>query len=171
MNLNERIFLFFNQKLANPFLDFLILFVLIPLASLLVFVPFYFIFSKKDKILGLYSLFSGFFLYWLGHSILKPLFHLPRPFKILDGIRVVGPWHPSPYSFPSTTTMLVFGLALPIFFRKKKIGQWLLLLAFLIALSVIYTGFHTPIDVLAGFFFSLLFVLFLEKILYNHGGK
>jgi undecaprenyl-diphosphatase len=162
--LNKEIFLFFNQKIAHPFLDFLVLFVLLPLFSLLILVPIYFLFKGK-KILAIYALFCGFFLYWFGHAILKPIFHIPRPFVLFEGVRTIGPWHESPYSFPSTTTMLAFGLALPIFLRERKIGAFLLILAFLVGFSVIYSGFHTPLDVLGGILFSLIFVFIFEKIL------
>jgi undecaprenyl-diphosphatase len=161
---NEKIFFLLTQKIANPFLDNFVLFVLIPLFSLLVLVPVYFLFKGK-KFLAIYSLFCGFFLYWFGHAILKPIFHIPRPFVLFENVRVIGPWHESPYSFPSTTTMLAFGLALPIFLRERKIGFFLLILAFLVGFSMIYCGFHTPFDVLAGILFSLIFVLLFEKIL------
>jgi undecaprenyl-diphosphatase len=165
--LNEKIFVFLNQKISNPVLDFLVLWIFIPLFSFLVIVPFLFLFSKdKDKkILGLLVLFSGFFLYWFGHSILKPFFHVPRPFVLFENVKTIGPWHESPYSFPSTTTMLAFGLALPFFLREKKIGVFLLVLAFLVGFSVIYCGFHTLFDVLAGILFSLIFAILFEKIL------
>ena len=162
--INKEIFLFFNQKIANPFLDFLVLFVLIPFFSLLILVPIYLLFKNK-KFLAIYTLFCGFFLYWFGHSILKPIFHIPRPFVLFEGVRTIGPWHESSYSFPSTTTMLAFGLSLPIFLHQRKIGTFLLILAFLVGFSVIYTGFHTPLDVLGGILFSLTFVLIFDKIL------
>jgi undecaprenyl-diphosphatase len=165
--LNEKISIFLNQKIANPILDFLVLWIFTPLFSLLVAIPFLFLFSKhKDKkILGLFALFSGFFLYWFGHSILKPIFHIPRPVVLFEKVRTLGPWHESFYSFPSTTTMLAFGLALPVFLHQKKIGSFLLILAFLVGFSVIYCGFHTAFDVLAGILFSFLFVFFVDKIL------
>jgi undecaprenyl-diphosphatase len=165
--LNEKIFIFLNQKIANSILDFLVLWIFTPLFSLLVIIPFLFLFSKdkNKKILGLFALFSGFFLYWFGHSILKPIFHIPRPFVLFEKVRTLGPWDESPYSFPSTTTMLAFGLALPVFFRQRKIGTFLLILAFLVGFSVIYCGFHTPFDVLAGILFPFLFVFFIDKIL------
>jgi undecaprenyl-diphosphatase len=162
--LNKEIFLFFNQKIAHPFLDFLVLFVLLPFFSLLILVPIYFLFKGK-KFWAIYALFCGFFLYWFGHAILKPIFHIPRPFVLFEGVRTIGPWHESPYSFPSTTTMLAFGLALPIFLRERKTGAFLLILAFLVGFSVIYSGFHTPLDVLGGILFSLIFVFLFEKIL------
>jgi len=165
--LNEKIFIFLNKTIVNSLLDFLVLWVFTPLFSLLVIIPFLFLFSKdkNKKILGLFALFSGFFLYWFGHSILKPFFHIPRPFALFENVRTIGPWHESPYSFPSTTTMLAFGLALPIFFNERRIGKFLLILAFLVGFSVIYCGFHTPLDVLAGILFSLIFIFFFEKIL------
>jgi undecaprenyl-diphosphatase len=171
--LNEEIFLLINHQMANRFLDFLVVWVFIPLFSLLVLIPLFFFCSKskEKKILALFSLFSGFFLYWLGHSILKPFFHLARPFHFLEGVRVIGPWHASPYSFPSSTTMLAFGLALPFFFHHKKLGLFLLVLAFLVGFSVIYTGFHTPFDVLGGILFSFLIVFILNKIYENFGDR
>ena len=162
--LNEKIFFFLNQKIANPFLDFLVLYILIPFFSFLISVPIYFLFKGK-KFLAIYSLFCGFFLYWLGHAILKPIFHIPRPFVLFENVRTIGPWHESPYSFPSTTTMLAFGLALPFFLKEKKVGKLLLLLAFLVGFFVIYSGFHTPFDVLAGILFSLIFVFSFDRIL------
>jgi undecaprenyl-diphosphatase len=162
--LNEKIFLFLNQKITNPALDFLVLFILIPLFSLLVLVPIYFLFKGK-KFLAIYALFCGLFLYFLGHAILKPIFQIPRPFVLFENVRTIGPWHESPYSFPSSTTMLAFGLALPIFLRERKIGIFLLILAFLVGFSVIYCGFHTPLDVLGGILFSMIFVFLFEKIL------
>jgi undecaprenyl-diphosphatase len=162
--LNEKIFFFINQKMANSFLDNLVLFVLIPLFSFLVLVPIYFLFKGK-KFLAVYALFCGFFLYWFGHAILKPIFNIPRPFVLFEKVRTIGPWHGSPYSFPSTTTMLAFGLALPIFLKERKIGTFLLILALLVGFSVIYTGFHTPFDVLGSILFSLIFVLIFDKFL------
>jgi undecaprenyl-diphosphatase len=162
--LNEKIFFFLNQKIANPVLDFFVIFMLIFSFSLLILFPIYFLF-KGNKFLAIYSLFCGFFLYWFGHAILKPIFHIPRPIVLFEKVRIVGPWHASSYSFPSTTTMLVFGFALPFFFNQRKIGKFLLALAFLISLSLIYCGFHTSLDVLAGILFSFLFAFIFDKIL------
>ena len=162
--INKEIFFIINQKITNYFLDFAILYILIPLFSLLVLVPFYFLFKDK-KFLGLFSLFCGFFLYWFGHSILKPIFNIPRPSVLFESVRILGGWQESPYSFPSSTTMLAFGLALPIFLHQRKAGTFLLVLAFLVGFCVIYAGFHTPLDVLAGILISYLFIFVLEKIL------
>jgi undecaprenyl-diphosphatase len=158
---DEKIFLFINKKIANPILDFVVLKIFTPLFFLLPIIPFLMIF-KKERNLGIFSLFSGPLCYILG-NVVKYILRFPRPFNTLPA-RTLGPWHPSPFSFPSTTTMLAFGFAIPIFLKKKKLGIFLLSLAFLVGFSVIYTGFHFLKDVAAGIFFSALIVFFENKI-------
>jgi undecaprenyl-diphosphatase len=68
------------------------------------------------------------------------------------------------FSFPSSTTMLAFGLALPFFLEKSKFRYLFLILAILVGFSVIYTGFHFPRDVIFGIFFSILIVFSLNEI-------
>lgn len=159
---NEKIFLFINKEITNPVLDFFVLYIFNPLFLFLGIIPFLMIFTKKDKSLGIFSLVSGFLCYLIGHLI-KSFFAFPRPYDILPA-RILGPWHTSTFSFPSTTTMLAFGLALPILLKKPKLGAFFLMLAFLVGFSVIYTGFHFPHDVIAGILFSILIVFILEKI-------
>ena len=160
---NKQLFLFINQGIASPVLDFIILNLLIPLFILLGIIPFLMLFFKRYRILGAFSLFSGPFCYAVG-NIIKLIFKMPRPFDILSA-RVIGPWHVSEFSFPSTTTMLAFGLALPFLIEKKsKWSLFFLTLAFLVGFSVIYTGFHFPGDVLAGMLLSLLLVFLINKI-------
>ncbi len=105
--------------------------------------------SRRDSIAsGLIAIASAFISYGFG-SVLKPVFGRPRPFEVLNA-RVVGIWHTSTFSFPSTTTMFVFGFALPILYEKPKLGVILILEALFVGFSVIYTGFHYPADVIAG---------------------
>lgn len=165
MSLNEKIFIFINQKISHPFLDFFVFFVLIPLAFLLVLIPFLMIFSPKNKSLGFFSLLAGALNYLLG-TILKNFFKFPRPYEIsyLETI-IRGPWHAGLYSFPSSTTMLVFGLSFPFLLRKSKFAFIFLLISSLVGFSVIYTGFHFPLDVIAGILFSFVFTLFLNLLL------
>ncbi len=158
---DKELFLFINRGLANPTLDFIFLKILIPVFFLLPLLPFLMLFFNKYRKLGFVSFVSGPLFYIIG-NVLKFLFSQPRPYEILDA-RIIGPWHSSHLSFPSTTTMLAFGFALPIFLKNKKIGFPLLILAFLVGISVIYTGFHFPKDVIAGIFFATLFALFIDK--------
>lgn len=149
--------------MANPILDWILLKILIPLFLLLGIIPFLMIFFKKYRHLGVFSLISGLLCYGLGHLI-KFLFRLPRPFDVFPDTRIVGPWHVGEFSFPSATTMLAFGLALPFFLEKSKFRYFFLILALLVGFSVIYTGFHFPRDVIFGIFFSILIVFSLNEI-------
>ncbi len=142
---NERLFLLINQDLANQYLDFIVLYIFIPFFVLMGTIPGILFIFKKD-ISGLFTLFSGGFCYIVG-NLIKLIFKMPRPYAILSDVRIIGPWHMSQYSFPSTTTMLAFGLALAFFIEKRdKLSYFFLSLAFLVGFTVIYTGFHFPKD-------------------------
>ena len=159
---NNELFLFINQKMASPVLDFLVLEILMPIFFLLGLIPLFMMAFRKYRSLAFFSLFSGPFCYIAGRFI-KLIFKAPRPFTILSA-RIIGPWHASQLSFPSTTTMLAFGFALPFLVEKEmKWSFFFLSLALLVGFSVIYTGFHFPGDVLAGIFFSTVIVFLLNK--------
>ena len=160
---NERLFLFINHSLSNQYLDFIVLYIFIPLFILMGIIPGILFVFKKD-ISGFFTLFSGGFCYIAG-NLIKLIFKMPRPYTILPDVRIVGPWHMSQFSFPSTTTMLAFGLALAFFIEKRnRLSNIFLGLACLVGFAVIYTGFHFPIDVVFGASLSLLFVCLLKKI-------
>jgi len=159
---DEKIFLFINKSIENKVLDFLFLKVFIPLFFLLPVLPFLMLFFKDRKI-GIFSLISGPTCYLIG-NLIKFIFRFPRPSSVLSA-RLLGPWHISPYSFPSTTTMLAFGFAIPVLLKKPKLGILSLILAILVGFSVIYTGYHFPKDVFSGILFSTLVCFLLEKIL------
>ena len=162
MDLDEQIFLFINQGMTNSTLDWILLKILIPLFLLLGIVPFLMLFFKKYRNLGAFSLILGVLCYGIGH-LLKFLFSFPRPYDVLP-TRIIGPWHVGKFSFPSSTTMLAFGLAIPFFLEKSKFRYFFLILALLVGFSVIYTGFHFPRDVISGIFFSILIVFIIDKI-------
>ncbi len=160
---NERLFLFINHSLANQYLDLIVLYIFIPLFLLMGIIPGILFIFKKD-ISAFFTLFSGGFCYIAG-NLVKLIFKMPRPYMVLSDVRVIGPWHMSQYSFPSTTTMLAFGLAFAFLLEKKdRLSYFFLTLAFLVGFTVIYTGFHFPEDVVFGAFLSLLFVYLLKRI-------
>ena len=160
---NNELYLLINQGLVSPALDFLVLEILMPIFFLLGLIPLFMLAFKNYRFVALFSLFSGPFCYITGRFI-KLIFKSPRPFTFLSA-RIIGPWHASVLSFPSTTTMLAFGLTLPFLVEKElKWSSFFLSLASLVGFSVIYTGFHLPGDVLAGIFFSTLIVFLLNKI-------
>lgn len=170
---DSQLFLLVNQEIVSPILDFTVDYVFIPFFSFLLIIPLAMALlpclKAEYKASGLISLISGPLSYVIG-SLAKPLIMRPRPFDVLPA-RILNPsnpifqspfnplhcgiWHTSPYSFPSTTTMLAFGLALPIMMEKPRIGFPLVLLSFLVGFSVVYTGFHFMGDVIAGAFLSI----------------
>jgi membrane-associated phospholipid phosphatase len=80
--------------------------------------------------------------------------------------RIVGPFEANSFSFPSTTTMLVFGLVIPflLFYDNHHSGIRLTILSYLARFAVIYTGFHFPTDVVGAILFSICIAVFPKKI-------
>ncbi|KYH40807.1 MAG: hypothetical protein AYL32_009380 [Candidatus Bathyarchaeota archaeon B26-2] len=166
---DEELFVAINQGMANPVLD-----VLCAYGIPAVFAVYFTASLAALLLLGkensrtvvragvAVALISGPTSYSLGRA-LKMVFGRPRPFEILP-TRIVGPWHASPYSFPSTTTMLAFGFALPILFERPRLGAPLVVLAALMGFSVVYTGFHYPSDVLAGTVLSILITVSMHRL-------
>ncbi len=153
------LFIFLNQEISNPLLDILCVY-----ASPVVFVTFYlfsmaklcFFEGNMTLVGGGISGATGLVAYGVG-SLVKALVGRPRPYVVVPSARVIGPWDASSFSFPSTTTMLVFALTIPLLLisRKRSYGVILLVLSYFVGFSVIYTGFHFPADVAAGALLSL----------------
>jgi len=161
-----RLFTSINIELSNFILDFTCIYLTPTLFTTFYFLALAVLYTSKnedDKFYGAISLVNGSVSYGVGSAI-KVLVARPRPFQILDGVRIIGVWHTSTYSFPSTTTMLVFGLTLPILFRKSKYGFILAALSYLVGFSVIYTGYHFPSDVIAGILLSAPVAVFTIAI-------
>jgi membrane-associated phospholipid phosphatase len=120
------LFLLINQRIANTFLD-----VASAYGSPVLFGMLYFFIlaklclsGKTDNIAtAIISIVTGGLSYALG-SLIKLLFVRPRPFDTLQTVRVIGPWETGGFSFPSTTTMLAFGLAIPILmlYERRQYG-------------------------------------------------
>ncbi|RLG93739.1 hypothetical protein DRO37_07475 [Candidatus Bathyarchaeota archaeon] len=155
-----RLFTLINRGMANPILDVLCgyfsaaLFIFTAIISLIIQ---FFSSNEKESRLnslatGLLAITSAFIAYYVG-SLLKLTFRRPRPSEVLDA-RIVGLLHTSTFSFPSTTTMFVFGFALPILYEKPKAGLLLTFEALFVGFSVMYAGFHYPSDVIAGILLS-----------------
>ncbi|MCK4453770.1 phosphatase PAP2 family protein [Candidatus Parcubacteria bacterium] len=160
---DSQLFLIINKKIANPYLDWIVISIFYPLFSLLFIVPLICLFKKEWRRASLIALISGPLSYIIG-DFLKILIARPRPFEVLS-VNLLGPWHTTSFSFPSTTTALVFGLALPFLIYKNKFAGLLIPISFLVGFSVIYTGFHFPLDVMAGAILSLVLVLSLSIFL------
>jgi len=156
------LFTLINQEIANPILDFACAYaspVLFSVFYVLTLVALHFSRDNTLKASGIVSLITGPLSYGIG-SLVKVLVGRPRPFEGLLHARVIGLWHTSSFSLPSTTTMLALGFALPILLEKPRLGTILVAFSYFIGFSVVYTGFHFPLDVAAGSFLSLVITLF-----------
>lgn len=76
------------------------------------------------------------------------LYFHPRPFHRLD-VNLLF-YQPHDSSLPSNAAALGFSIAAGVWFYQRKWGWLLLAIAGLFALSRIFGGVHTPLDVLCG---------------------
>lgn len=123
----------------------------------------------------------GYFLMAVGfggtiiNQFLKLVFRVPRPwvldgnFTILEQAREAA----SGYSFPSGHTQMAVGTfgALAVTEEKKALRTVCWVLAFLVSLSRMYVGVHTPYDVLASVLIALALVYGLRKPVMGGGVK
>ncbi|NLA39707.1 MAG: phosphatase PAP2 family protein, partial [Methanomicrobiales archaeon] len=95
-------------------------------------------------------------------SALKILFHLPRPYWVIPGVRALAT-HPSS-AFPSGHALgaVTFWGLLAAGIRRRGFTLLVATLVISIGASRIFLGVHFPSDVIAGFGFGLLIlILFL----------
>jgi len=162
------LFKFINQRIVNSVLDVACIYaspVLFSSFYLLTLVRLYISHRTIAISSSAISFITGPLCYLIG-SIVKLLVKRPRPFFVLQGVRVIGPWETGSFSFPSTTTMLAFGFAIPILlvFENRVHGIVLSALSYFIGFSVIYAGFHFPADVAAGILISLAITLCTTRL-------
>lgn len=165
---DHELFKLINQRIANSILDVACIYaspVLFSIFYLFALVRLYV--SHRTTVIssGAISLITGPLCYLIG-SVVKLLVKRPRPFTVLQGVRVIGPWETGSFSFPSTTTMLAFGFTIPILllFKNRVHGIALSVLSYFIGFSVIYAGFHFPADVAAGILISLAIALCTTRL-------
>lgn len=168
------IFYLININMQNPVFD-----VIMPLISeigyfsiwVLVCVLLYAFGGEKGKNVAVVCMVALVFGYFLT-EILKYIVERPRPYAVLDGVRVLTSMDNS--SWPSGHTVSSFIGAFIIgrsysFTVKGKGYKWiypLLTFAFLVGFSRIYNGVHYPFDVVSGALigiFCALLILRIEK--------
>ncbi len=95
---------------------------------------------------------------------LNALFNRPRPFEVEAGVNLLF-YRPTDPSFPSNMAAVVFGLAIAVWIKNRKVGYWLLGMATLVSLARVYVGIHYPGDVLGGALFGLMGALLAYALL------
>ncbi len=156
--IDQQLFLFFNQWPHTPGLDALALAVSgIGNAGFIWFVLALWLFLREERRgAGFFVPFfvSGVLAAAASEIILKPFIGRVRPVThLLEGI-VVGNT-PETFSFPSTHATLAWALAAVIAKEDRRMGNVAYILAVLVSLSRIYLGVHYPVDVIAGAFLGL----------------
>ncbi len=144
-------FLYFLESIRNPVLDSIML-IITELGSEAIFLAVALcIFWCIDKKAGYYLLITGFIGITF-NQFLKLSFRIERPwvkdpkFTIVESARAEA----TGYSFPSGHTQNITGVfgSIARFFSKKKIVVWISVAVIaLVALSRMYLGVHTPLDV------------------------
>lgn len=119
--------------------------------------------KKKFFIEGIVIIFSVL-LTWIIVTLIKALVGFPRPFEVVEGIRVLR-IHGLGESFPSGHTAIAAALAGAIKPYHHRAGLLLILFALLVGLSRVYLGVHFPVDVIAGFLIGLVISDLVQKML------
>lgn len=161
-------FLRFLELIRNPVLDFLMSSITLLGEETLFMAVAVVFFWCLDKKRGYFLLFTGF-IGTVCIQILKMAFRIPRPwvldpkFTIVESAREAA----TGYSFPSghtqISTDLYGGIARSSRYRALQIGGWVI--AALVALSRMYLGVHTPLDVGVSLLIGAALVLILYPII------
>lgn len=162
-------FLIFLQSFENPYLTTffkIISDVITPLPLSVIAIIIYLSFSKKRGIILALTVVSSVTL----NTALKLIFKIQRPFLLNDKIKRMD--DTEGYSFPSGHTQQASGMGALVARDKKSVWGVLiwLIITFLMALSRMYLGMHSPLDVLVGAFLGIL-VAFLMCKLYDLSQK
>ncbi len=104
----------------------------------------------------------------LDGTALHALFNRPRPFDAELGTYLLF-YRPNDPTFPSNMAAVVFGLAIAVWLKNRRVGFWLMGMATLAGFARVFVGIHYPGDILGGALFGLLGVgmaFLLLKILW-----
>ena len=166
MNLDGGFLLFLQESVRNPVLDKIMIFItslgdkgmIWILATVLLLIP------KKTRKAGMVSAVALLGSLLFNNMLIKNIVQRPRPYVTLEDLRIIIP-RPSEYSFPSGHSSSSFAAAVS-FYRllPKKLGIPAIVMAGLIAFSILYVGVHYPTDVLAGALMGIALSYFAQYL-------
>lgn len=144
-------------------------FLIIIFAKYLVFViPFlaiiFFLLQKKDiykKILMMGSLI--FPLAFILSKIASAIYYNPRPFVQYQFKPLLE--HAADNGFPSDHALLSFTIAALVYIFDKKVGIMFGILGFVVGISRVLAGIHSPIDIIGSLLISVVSAYVVYKLL------
>ena len=183
--IDREILLFINRTVANPVSDLLWPLItdydkLLPVRIILIGTWLWMLFrdGARGRTAALLLIPLLFLTDQINSSILKEIFHRPRPCHLVDGTPVVQGLRllvgcGGGMSFPSSHAVNNFGVATLLSAFYPRLRWWLFGAATLVALSRPGVGVHYPSDILAGALIgwgiALLLVRLWRLIAARHG--
>lgn len=162
--------LYFFESIRNPVLNAMFQFITYFGEDVLFLATVLILLWCIDKKRGYYVLICGFVASLVG-QIMKLAFKIDRPWVKDPSFKPVsGAVHAAnDYSFPSGHTIIVTSTwgATALGFGKKLLSVGAPVLIFLVGVSRMYLGVHTPWDVLAGWGVGIAAVLLLRPLVFR----
>ncbi len=173
--LDKILFIMINIEFANPVTDFIMPIITadinLRVSYAVVMLLLLWKGSPKVRWMVLFSVITMLIADQLSSNFLKELFQRPRPCQIMSDLRLLvdcgaGYSMPSSHAVNSFAQAALFGTLVP------KSRWYLIILAFMIAISRVFVGVHYPGDILAGAILGvfigllmvLMFILFERKV-------
>lgn len=168
MNLNEKIFYFFNGFAGHSALvDSVIVFFAVSLPWIIVFFAvIYLIFLHRNLLRFSMTAVTVIFSLMITDVLKWAIFRHPRPFAALsDVVQLISI---TPYdSFPSGHATAFSALATGIFIYNRSVGIFFIVCAVLIGVARIAAGIHYPLDILTGYLIGFAVTFFSYKLWYG----
>lgn len=109
---------------------------------------------------------------WLLNLSLKEIVRIPRPFELDKNIIALSPETATGFSFPSGHTQSIAALSTAVIlsFRKKWMYVVGAILIFVMAVSRLYMGVHTLVDVVGGALLGIVWIV-VATIIFDYAER
>lgn len=151
-SIDESVLLWVQNNIRRDWLNPLFIFItnLGTAGILWICISIYLCMDKKKRKIGITCGLALVLYLLIGNIIFKNIFHRPRPFVEIEGLKALGSL-PRGYSFPSGHTGSSFSVSFILYtLIGGKKGRIAMILATLIGFSRIYIGVHYLSDVIFG---------------------